>query len=411
MLYDLIVIGGGAAGFFGAIAAKAASPSAHVVLLEKSSALLSKVRVSGGGRCNVTHSCFDPIKLSQNYPRGGKALIGPFTRFQPRDTVHWFDTRGVKLKTETDGRMFPITDSSQTIIDCLMNEAKKHKLEIRTKQAIESIAKNQHIFSITLTSGEKLDSKAVLLATGSMPQGHQLARSLGHSIQDPVPSLFTFNVPSSPLKGLEGISVEQATIQIIGSNFSQTGPLLITHWGFSGPAALKLSAWGARFLHAHHYRIEIAINWVPQYSRTSILENLRTMRSEHPSQLLSSYSAFSLPRNLWKRMLEIEGIDLQKRFSDLSNEAIDRVCKRLCADIYQVEGKTTYKEEFVTCGGITLDEVDFKTMQSKICHGLYFAGEVLDIDAITGGFNFQNAWTTGWIAGNTIAQKDHYGTG
>jgi len=399
--YDLIVIGGGAAGFFGAITAKAVNPNMSVLLLEKSGALLSKVKVSGGGRCNVTHACFDPIQLAKNYPRGGKELIGPFHRFQPRDTVDWFESRRVKLKAEEDGRMFPITDSSQTIIDCLMAEARKLKVEIHTLQRLESVELKDGKFAIKLTKGDTLECNYLLLATGSSPQGHEIARSLGHSIQETVPSLFTFNVPNSPMKGLEGIAVEEANVQILDSPYTQKGPVLITHWGFSGPAALKLSAWGARFLHSKNYKVAISINWLPKISKASLQETLRKIRKENPSQMLTTANPFALPKNLWRRLLELEQLET-KRFSDMSNDGIEKLSNRLNGDIYEVDGKTTYKEEFVTCGGVTLSEVDFKTMQSKICPKLYFAGEVLDIDAITGGFNFQNAWTTAWIAGNSM---------
>lgn len=398
--YELIIIGGGAAGIFAGLAAKAARPDASVVLLEKSAHLLTKVRISGGGRCNVTHACFDPQQIVKNYPRGNKALISPFTRFQPRDTVEWFESRGVKLKTEADGRMFPVTDDSQTIIDCLLSEARKLKLEIRTKQNLETIQAGEK-FILKLASGNILESQNLLLSTGSSPQGHLLAESLGHTIQKSVPSLFTFNVPNSPLKGLEGISVEQAEIKLVDTPLSQTGPLLITHWGFSGPAALKLSAWGARFMHEKTYKVAIAINWLPKLSLNNVLDRLKRERQDFPSQLIGSTNPFGLPKNLWKRLLEISEIDVSKRASDISNEGFMKIAQRLNGDVYQVDGKTTYKEEFVTCGGISLNEVDFKTMESRLCKGLYFAGEVLDIDAITGGFNFQNAWTTGWIAGQS----------
>lgn len=402
--YDFIVIGGGAAGFFAALAAKESCPEASVLLLEKTGSLLSKVRVSGGGRCNVTHSCFDPKLLAQNYPRGGKALIGPFTRFQPADTVKWFEVRGVELKTEPDGRMFPITDSSQTIIDCLTSEARKSKVEIRTKQGIEKVEKSGDQFNLTLSSGELCSCRCLLLATGSSPQGHLLAKSLGHSIKNPVPSLFTFNVPNSPLKGLEGISVEKVCISVVDSPFTQTGPLLITHWGFSGPAALKLSAWGARFLHEKNYRVQLRIQWFPDLSQKAIAEVLAKARKQQPATTIVNANPFAMPKNLWKRFLELSEIEGQKKLSDISNEVIDRLSRRLSDDVYQVEGKTTYKEEFVTCGGVDLDEVNFKTMESKLCPKLYFAGEILDIDGVTGGFNFQNAWTTGWLAGNAALQ-------
>lgn len=403
--FKLIVIGGGAAGIFSALAAKEANPTSRVLLLERTAQLLSKVRISGGGRCNVTHSCFDPRQLVQNYPRGGKALIGPFSRFQPKDTIEWFTSRGVALKRESDGRMFPVTNSSQTIIDCLLQESQKLRVEIRTKQHVELIQRHQECFNIQLASGEILECESLLLATGSHPQGHAFAKSLGHTIQEPVPSLFTFNIPSFPLVDLSGISVEEAAISLVDSNLTQTGPLLITHWGFSGPAALKLSAWGARLLHEKKYQTEILINWLPSLSREQIMSRLKTLRQESPSQGILSKGLFELPKNLFKRLVEIAEVDSKKRLSEIGNEAFSRLCERLHADRYQVNGKTTHKEEFVTCGGVTLNEVDFKTMESRICKGLYFAGEILDIDAVTGGFNFQNAWTTGWLAGNAAVQS------
>lgn len=403
--YNVIVIGGGAAGFFAALAAKEANPDARVLLLEKSINLLTKVRVSGGGRCNVTHSCFDAMQLVKNYPRGNKALISPFTRFQPRDTIEWFQSRGVELKTEEDGRMFPTSDDSATIINCLMSQAKKLKVEIRTKQSLEKVEKIDDRFVLSMETGESFTCDSLIMATGSSPNGHMLAKSFGHSIQDPVPSLFTFNVPNSPLKGLEGIAVEQAGIQIVDSALSQVGPLLITHWGFSGPAALKLSAWGARLLHEHKYKVKIAINWLPNIPKANVIEKLKQERQNKPGQAIGTANPFAFPKNLWKRFLELTGLDSLKRLSDINNDSIEKLGQRLSADVYNVDGKTTYKEEFVTCGGVSLNEVDFKTMESRLCPCLYFAGEVLDVDAITGGFNFQNAWTTGWIAGQAAVDN------
>jgi hypothetical protein len=381
-----VIIGGGAAGIFAALKAKAAHPEIAVIVLEKTAVLLSKVKVSGGGRCNVTHACFDPKKLVQNYPRGEKELLGPFHHFQPRDTIEWFESRGVELKTEPDGRMFPVTDSSSTIIDCLLNEARKLGVEIRLRQRVEKITDR---FTIHLKDGEPLTCKKLILASGSSPEGYILATSLGHTLQPPVPSLFTFNVPTSPLKELSGISLT-AKVELIGSPYIQTGPLLITHFGFSGPAVLKLSAWGARFLFDRNYRTEIKIDWLP-----NIPTDLLRLKQEFPQKTLLSLNPYQLPKNLWKEFTK----DLDKPLAHLSKEQLQRLEKRLHDDRYQMDGKTTHKEEFVTCGGVTLKEVDFKTMESKICPGLYFAGEVLAIDGVTGGFNFQNAWTTGYIAG------------
>lgn len=351
-----VVVGGGAAGIFAALHAKAANSSQSVIVLEKTAVLLSKVKVSGGGRCNVTHACFDPKELVKNYPRGHKELLGPFHRFGPSDTIEWFESRGVKLKTEPDGRMFPVTNSSATIIDCLLNEAKQLGVDIRLRQRIEKIEPG---FTLHLKEG-KIDCEHLILATGSSLEGYQFAQGLGHTIQPPVPSLFTFNSPSSPLKDLSGIATI-AKVQIVGTPFTQTGPLLITHFGFSGPAVLKLSAWAARHLHTCNYHFEIAIDWLPD-------------------QHLSPGDKIPLPKNLARRLSE----------------------KQLHDDRYLIEGKTTHKEEFVTCGGVTLKEVDFKTLQSKLSPGLHFAGELLDIDGVTGGFNFQNAWTTGFIAGSSL---------
>ncbi len=403
--YDLIVIGGGAAGFFAALSAKETSPHAAVLILERSSHLLSKVRISGGGRCNVTHACFDPIRLASHYPRGGKALIGPFTRFHPRNTVDWFAGQGVSLKTEPDGRMFPVTDSSQTIIDCLLKAAQKLHVEIRLKQQIIAIEPTQHGFNVGLEPTETLACRSLILATGSHPHGHAFAKNAGHTIQDPVPSLFTFNVPGFPLADLAGISVDPVSIRIADSAFEQKGALLLTHWGFSGPAALKLSAWGARHLHQHRYKIPLTIDWLPHLSKQQIFESLRQMRCDFPNRSMTSHNPFNLPKKLWNRFLVLTQLDGEKRVAETSNEEFHHLSNYLKSALFQVDGKTTHKEEFVTCGGVSLDEVNFKTMESRLCRHLHFAGEILDIDAVTGGFNFQNAWTTGWIAGQEALLK------
>lgn len=400
---NIIILGGGAAGFFAALAAKAADPKAHVHIIEKNAALLAKVRVSGGGRCNVTHACFDSRALMQNYPRGGKELLGPFSRFQPRDTIAWFEARGVPLKVEADGRMFPRSDDSNSIIDCLMREASRLGVVITTKQKVRQIFKTETGFGLMFEGGEQMVCDKLLLATGSSEQGHRFAKELGHTIQEPVPSLFTFNVPSFPLMDLAGIAVEKAVISIKNFRLQQQGPLLITHWGFSGPAALKLSAWGARLLHKEKYQVPLTIDWLPDFSHEEVKAALLAARKEHPKQMLSNCHLFHLPKNLWKRLVERSGIGDDIRLSAIGNAPILSLIKTLKDDPYQVSGKTTHKEEFVTCGGVTLSEIDFKTMESRICPGLYFAGEVLDIDAVTGGFNFQNAWTTGWLAGLAMA--------
>lgn len=388
----LVVLGGGAAGFFGAIAAAEKNPTAKVILFERTATLLAKVRISGGGRCNVTHACFDPKQLIQNYPRGGKELLGPFHTFQPRDTIAWFQQRGVELKTEEDGRMFPVTDSSETIINCLMQAAADAGVEIRLTQKVDSVEKIEGKFHLA-----GLEADALLLATGSHPKGHAIAEKLGHSLVPPVPSLFTFNIPNFALEELAGISVNPATVHVGGRK--QQGPLLITHWGFSGPAALKLSAWEARTLHACDYQTKLIVNWLPEEEK--LKELLLDFKAQNPIQTLIRTPA-ELPKNLWKKLLEIHHFAHDKRWCDLPNKELFRLATLLQADPYTVSGKTTYKQEFVTCGGIPLDEVNFKTLESRKCPGLFFAGEILDIDGITGGFNFQSAWTTSTLAARAM---------
>lgn len=397
MIYDVIVLGGGAAGVFAAIHAKEASPHASVVLLEKSSSLLGKVRISGGGRCNVTHACFDPNLLVKHYPRGEKELLGPFHRFNPQHTVEWFAKQGVTLKTEEDGRMFPTTDSSSTIIDTLLHAASKANVEIRIKQHVNTIEHREGLF---YCQGEDftLVTKNLILATGSNPQGWKWAEQLGHTITSPVPSLFTFNVPTSPLKGLSGIAVNPVSIHLPGFAKTYEGPLLITHFGFSGPAVLKLSAFGARFLHEHQYHTELVINWLPSLSEQAILDTLLKVKGTSPLKTLISDNPFTLPKNLWKTFVGVT--EASKPLAEISNAFLKTLAHTLHHSTYLIEGKTTHKEEFVTCGGVHLKEITFKTMESKRCPRLFFAGEILDIDGITGGFNFQNAWTTGFIAGS-----------
>jgi predicted Rossmann fold flavoprotein len=390
-----VIIGGGAAGFFGALSCAGDS---RVIILEKTRQLLAKVRISGGGRCNATHHCFDPAELVKNYPRGHKALRGPFTRFQPRDTIAWFESRGVPLKVEEDGRMFPVTDNSETIINCLMAEAKKLGVEIRTECNVKDLTPTPEGFDILLASGETLACQSVLLATGGTRHGFDLATKLGHTIVPPVPSLFTFNVPDSPLLDLAGISVEGAECVIEGTSLKQKGPVLITHWGFSGPAVLKLSAWGARILHDLDYKATVTIRWLGDFTDSQVLEVIQETKAKHGARSVQGASPFAaIPRNLWQRLASFEG-----SWAQLNKQELARIVQRLTRDSYQLQGKTTYKSEFVTCGGVALDEVNFTTMESRKCPGLFFAGEVLDIDGVTGGFNFQAAWTTGYIAGNAM---------
>ncbi|MBD1843099.1 NAD(P)/FAD-dependent oxidoreductase [Cyanobacteria bacterium FACHB-63] len=399
----LVVIGGGAAGFFGAICA--AQSGIEVTLLEAGRQCLSKVLISGGGRCNVTHACFEPSLLVQHYPRGGKALRGAFSQFQAKHTIEWFTDRNVKLKTEADGRIFPITDDSRTIADCLFDQAADLGVKIYTQAPVKSVTKLGDEFAIELRSGDVLTADRVLIATGSNPHGYEFARALGHSIINPVPSLFTFNVRDDRLTDLAGVSVDSARLklQVGESKFEQTGALLITHWGLSAPAVLKLSAWAARELHDHNYRAKLTINWLPKQNPEQLRQELTAVRGQIPQKTIAANCPVMLPRRLWERLTEAVGIDRDRRWAELSNRTLNQLIQELTQGSYQIAGKGAFKEEFVTCGGVNLKEINFKTMESRCCPGLYFAGEILDIDGITGGFNFQSAWTTGWIAGNAVA--------
>ncbi|PSB29203.1 NAD(P)/FAD-dependent oxidoreductase [Chlorogloea sp. CCALA 695] len=400
----VVVIGGGAAGFFGAVACASSHPHIQVTLLEASRQPLAKVRVSGGGRCNVTHACFEPINLVQNYPRGEKALQGAFSRFQATDTVKWFANQGVKLKTEADGRMFPTTDSSETIIDCLTKAADLAGVELLTGKTVVSVVKQTTGFEIELKTGEKIKCDRILLATGSNPLGYQIAQDLGHTIEPPVPSLFTFNILDKYLKELAGISVGtvQLKLSIAKKTLEQTAPLLITHWGLSGPAVLKLSAWGARVLHDCKYQATLLINWQPEYSTDQLRSQLLSAKTAHPKKVIALQRGVDLPHRLWQYLIARTDVGLDQRWAEISNKSLNQIIQELTQGTYQIKGKGAFKEEFVTCGGVNLKQVNFKTMASRITPGLHFAGEVLDIDGVTGGFNFQSAWTTAWIAGNAL---------
>lgn len=403
----VVVIGGGAAGFFGAVACAKSHPHTQVTLLEASRQPLAKVRVSGGGRCNVTHACFDPMGLVQNYPRGEKALRGAFSRFQATDTVQWFASQGVKLKSEPDGRMFPITDSSETIIDCLTTAAKSAGIELRTGTTVIAVVKAAG-FEIELKTGEKLKCDRILLATGSNPLGYQIAQALGHTVEPPVPSLFTFNIIDKHLKELAGISANPVKLRLLldKKTLEQTAPLLITHWGLSGPAVLKLSAWGARILHDSKYQATLLINWQPQYNSEELRAKLLLVKLENPKKAITLHRGIDLPHRLWQYIVTRAGVGTEERWAELSNKSLNQIIQELTQGAYQISGKGAFKEEFVTCGGITLKQVNFKTMESRITPGLHFAGEILDIDGVTGGFNFQSAWTTAWIAGQSIGNID-----
>lgn len=400
----LVIVGGGAAGIFAAALCAEKLTHCEIIVLEKTRQLLSKVRISGGGRCNVTHAQFDPRKLTSHYPRGNKELLGPFHRFQPQDTIAWFKHHGVALKIEEDGRVFPVTDASATIIDCLLSIIKERNVDIRCEQPVHLIERSGHRFTLHFEKQE-LVCDYLMLATGNNPQGHQLASSLGHSIIPPVPSLFTFNVPTSPLHDLTGISVDDAEISLKGSSFKQRGSVLITHWGFSGPAVLKLSAWAARDLHSQNYRTEINIDWIPSFKREEALDLLCGLKQKKPKNRLECENPFSLPMNLWKRLLSLSNIPSGIPLAHLQKKALTELIDLLTCSSFAQEGKTTYKQEFVTCGGIDLKEIDFKTMQSRLVDNLFFAGEILDIDGVTGGFNFQNAWTTAYLASECISER------
>ncbi len=404
----IIIIGGGAAGFFAAIICAETSPQARITLLEASREFLAKVKISGGGRCNVTHHCFDPSQLVQYYPRGGKALRGAFSRFQPKDAIAWFAAHDVTLKTEADGRMFPTTDDSVTIVNCLLETAKENGVHLRPNSAVKSIQKRGEQFQVELKTGEILIGDRVLIATGSNPLGYRWAKELGHELESPVPSLFTFNIKDSRLADLAGISVETVRVSLIGTDnqkLEQMGPLLITHWGVSGPAILKLSAWGARLLHNQHYKMPLIINWLPNHNPESLRQFLLNIKQTQPRKQIAPLSPVDLPKRLWQSLTHHVGIDSKILWADLSKKVLNQLITELLQGQYQITGKGVFKEEFVTCGGVKLSEVDFKTMESKKCSGLFFAGEVLDIDGVTGGFNFQSAWTTGYLAGQAMGNS------
>jgi predicted Rossmann fold flavoprotein len=400
----IVVAGGGAAGFFGAIAAAEADPRASVTILEKSPRVLSKVRISGGGRCNVTHACFEPRELSLRYPRGGRALIGPFTRFGPRETIEWFRLRAVNLKTESDGRMFPVTDSSQTIIDCLMDSAKNAGIHILTQTSLNSISKKSDAgFQLHLSNGETLECDRLLWAAGGCRAENHPLVPLGHTLVPPVPSLFTFHIDSPWLRELPGVSVEDVQVTIPKTSLKQRGPILITHAGVSGPAILRLSAWGARELHDLDYRFPLRIAWLPDAKPEDLVEEIQRRRETQGGQTVLRARWNPLPARLWEQLVLQAGIAPETKWARLAKPEAQKLAALLTGTELPVTGKSMNKEEFVTCGGIPLPEVAVPTMQSRLVPGLFLAGEALDIDGITGGFNFQAAWTTGWTAGQNLA--------
>jgi len=403
----LIVIGGGAAGFFCAVNAARMNSGLEVIILEKTNKLLSKVKVSGGGRCNVTHALFDIIEMSKRYPRGQNFVKKTFHQFFTTDTIEWFKTRDVNLKAEEDGRMFPVTDSSQTIIDCLLNEANSYGVEIRMNSEVKEVKANNLQFEVHLANGELLAANFVVIACGGYAKTSmfQWLQNLGHTISEPVPSLFTFNLPKHPITQLMGVSIEKARVKIEGSKLVEEGPVLITHWGLSGPAVLRLSAWGARELSVRSYDFTVHINWLPAYNEQSLKEQFQSFRNSNSSKKIINHNFGFLPNRLWQFLIEQSGITSETRFADLPSKTENILIKNLVDYVVEVKGKTTFKEEFVTAGGINLSEIDANTMMSKKIPNLFFAGEILDVDGITGGFNFQHAWTTGWIVAKAITQN------
>lgn len=398
---QVAVIGGGAAGFFAAISAKTHHPEARVTIYEKSNKLLSKVRISGGGRCNVTHHCFDIRELVKNYPRGERPLKKAFGIFSPTNTINWFKSRGVELKTESDGRMFPVTDNSETIIHCLMQEAQKLGISIKTTSNIKGLKHLKPGFELGFHRGGRVVADKVIVATGGSPRpsGFDWLRDLDHEIEEPVPSLFTFNMPDESIKELMGIVAKSVSVKIMGSKLQSSGPLLITHWGMSGPAILKLSAFGARELSEQDYKFRVLVNWTGETTEQEVRATLKKVVKEHGMKKTTNVNPFQLPGRLWEFLINKLELGNDMIWQNMGKKNINRLVHLLTNDEYQVRGKTTFKEEFVTCGGISLQDVDMKTMQSRKLPNLYFAGEVLDIDGVTGGFNFQAAWTTGFIAG------------
>ena len=407
MAKKLIVIGGGAAGFFCAVNAARMKPDLEVIVIEKSNKLLSKVKVSGGGRCNTTNACFEIPELAKKYPRGQQFLKKAFHYFNTTDTIQWFADRKVELVAEADGRMFPATNDSQTIINCLLNEADKYGVKVFMQTEIKVIEKKENQFVLFSANGKEFLADDLCIACGGFPKAVMFdwLVKLGHTIELPVPSLFTFNMPGNKISDLMGLSVPMATVKIMGTKLVEQGPLLITHWGMSGPVILKLSAWGARILADKSYQFTIMVNWLSNDTEQGLRESWHNLRNELAAQKMANKNPFGLPNRLWNYLLNLSEIKEETRWADLPSKEQNKLIKNLTAGEFAVNGKTTFKEEFVTCGGIKLNEIDPNTMQSKKVDHLFFAGEIMDIDGVTGGFNFQNAWTSGWIAANAISKS------
>ncbi|HSN49186.1 MAG TPA: NAD(P)/FAD-dependent oxidoreductase [Flavobacterium sp.] len=398
--FDIIIVGGGAAGFFTAINIVEKNPKLKVAILERGSEVLSKVRISGGGRCNVTHACFEPNEMVKFYPRGEKELRGPFHQFSSGDTVEWFSNHGVELKTEADGRMFPVSNSSQTIIDCFLKATQKLGITVLTGQSVQSIFKKDDLWKIE-TQNENYITEKLILATGSNPKIWEMLQTFGHAIVNPVPSLFTFNIKDSRIKDLPGVSAI-VSIKVKDTKLTSSGPLLITHWGMSGPAILKLSAWGARILFEKNYQFTIFVNWLNDVDTDEAEKFLKDLKQEHAKKAVSKKSPFELSNRLWESLVLASNIQEETKWADLTKIQLQNLAIQLTNSGFQVNGKSTFKEEFVTAGGINLKEINFKTMESKLHENLFFAGEIMNIDAVTGGFNFQNAWTSGFILANSL---------
>ncbi len=404
----VVVVGGGAAGIFCAVNLARAVPGLQVIVLEKTNKLLSKVKISGGGRCNVTHNCFSSSELVKFYPRGGNFLKKAFAKFNATDTVAWFKERGVETHTESDGRMFPVTNSSQTIIDCLLKDAQKFGVEIRMQTGLKQIsARHKDGFLISCSNGTNIQAQFVCIACGGFPKSELFSflEDTGHTIIKPVPSLFTFNMPGNAITSLMGISLDNVTVKIAGTKLQQQGPMLITHWGMSGPAILKLSAWAAEVLESKNYHYQIVINWLPAFNENSLRVEMQTIRFNRAATKVTSKNSFGLPARLWEYITHISGVAADLRWADLPSKEQNKLIKNLCSFECEVKGKTTFKDEFVTCGGVDTNEIDPASMQSKLQQGLYFAGEVMNIDGVTGGFNFQHAWSSGFIAAQHMAEQ------
>ena len=407
--FDLLVVGGGAAGFFAAINAAIAAPAARVAILEATPRVLSKVKVSGGGRCNVTHHLYEPARLIKAYPRGEKELLGPLHRFGPEQTVQWFAARGVALKAEADGRMFPVTDSSQTVIDALQKARADAGVALLTKAWVQTVTRDDAGFQLALKDGRRFTGRCLMLATGSVPAGYELIKQLGHTLVEPVPSLFTFEIKHPLLEDMAGQSFARirATLSVDGHNRSwvQEGPGLITHWGLSGPAILKLSAFAARELAASQYQARLVVQWSSEMSEAQAMAALQKAKEESPKKQIQNENPWPCNRRFWEKMCQLQGIDLTQSWAQVTKKAMQGLALAFTGSQFQVQGKGVFKEEFVTAGGVSRTEVDFRSMESRVCPGLYFAGEVVDVDGITGGFNFQNAWTGGWLAAQHFAAR------